>query len=311
MKKTAVGTDIGGSHISAVAIDIAGKRMIRGSYSNINVNNKASAADILRCWCNALEKTLENIGRNELTGIGFAMPGPFDYEKGIGRFTGEVDKYENLNGINVADELRALMHLPADIPLRFMNDATSFAAGESWVGKSAAYTRSMAITLGTGFGSAFIDGGIPVLERDDVPGMGCLWHLPYRDGIADDYFSTRWFIRKYASVRGTTPGGVKEIAEEAEKDQKTKALFIDFGTNLGQFLGPWIRKFDTRCLVIGGNMTGAYHLFEKPLKKALSEQSTYPDIHLSQLLEKAAMTGSARLMDEVFWQHIKPLLSKM
>jgi len=90
-----------------------------------------------------------------------------------------------------------LVSLDGNQAIRFMNDASSFAVGEAWIGNAAGYKRSLFITLGTGFGSAFLEKGIPVVERDDIPPMGCLWHLPFRDGISDDYFSTRWIIKQY------------------------------------------------------------------------------------------------------------------
>ena len=75
-----------------------------------------------------------------------------------------------------------------------MNDASSFAVGEAWAGSASKFDRSLSITLGTGFGSAFISNRIPIVDGPLVPKLGCIYHLPYRDGIADDYFSTRGLL---------------------------------------------------------------------------------------------------------------------
>ena len=310
MSKYAIGVDIGGSHICSALVDMDKKQIVPGSFSEFKVNNKASADSIMGIWTNALLKTLSVISKENLTGIGFAMPGPFDYEKGIALFE-RVAKYESLYNLNVVDYLRKSLGLGNHIPVRFMNDASSFAVGEAWIGKSAGFHRSMALTLGTGFGSAFIENGVPVLERDDVPQLGCVWHLPYRDGIADDYFSTRWYIKEYAGITGKTLPGVKEISDAAENDENAKKLFVQFGDNIGKFLGPWIKKFSAEVLVIGGNMTGAYNHLGPPFEKSLREQKINIPVHLSEHMENAALVGSARLLEPEFWENVKSLLSKM
>jgi glucokinase len=310
MKKYAIGVDIGGSHICSALIDMERKFIVPESFSDLKVDNQASANSIMGIWTDALKKTLSGIRMDELVGIGFAMPGPFDYEKGIALFE-RVAKYESLYNLNVVEYLRKSLGLGNNIPVRFMNDATSFAVGEAWIGKSAGFHKSIALTLGTGFGSAFIENGVPVLERDDVPQLGCVWHLPYKDGIADDYFSTRWYIKEYAGKTGKTLHGVKEISDAAKTDPNAKELFVQFGDNLGKFLGPWMKKFRAEVLVIGGNMAGAYELFGTPFENSLNAQKIRTPVHLSEHKENAALIGSARLLEPEFWEKVKFLLSKM
>jgi len=311
MKKYAVGADIGGSHISCALIDMEDGSIQKESLSEVYVDNKAPADIIINSWTIALKKTISIISKDQLTGIGFAMPGPFDYEKGIALFE-RVEKYESLYNVNVAERISSVLNLSNGFPVRFMNDATAFAVGEAWIGKAAGYKKSIAITLGTGFGSAFIESGLPILEREDVPKLGCVWHLPYKDGIADDYFSTRWFIRSYLAKTQKSLQGAKDIAELASKGDKIAVnLFQEFGNNLGEFLGNWIKSFNAEVIVIGGNMTGAYNLFGPSMQIAFNKQKIKVEIHLSELKEDAAIIGSARLLDNSFWKQIKPLLSKM
>ena len=310
MGKYAIGVDIGGSHICSALIDMERKYIIPESSSDLKVDNKASANSIMCIWTNAIQKTISGIRLEELSGIGFAMPGPFDYEKGIALFE-RVAKYESLYNLNVAEYLRKSLGIGSDIPVRFMNDASSFAVGEAWIGKSADFSRSIALTLGTGFGSAFIENSVPVLERDDVPQLGCVWHLPYKEGIADDYFSTRWFIKEFAEKTGKTLNGVKEISEIAETDQNAKGLFFQFGDEMGRFLGPWIKEFGAEVIVIGGNMAGAYKLFGSSFERSLETQKINIPVKQSEHMENAALIGSARLLEPEFWEKIKPLLSKM
>lgn len=219
-----IGVDIGGSHITAVAIDMDTHSIIGGTRSESPVDNKGEADEILTVWTDVLRKVLQKIPLFKLRGIGFAMPGPFDYVKGICLIRG-VPKYEKLYGVNVGKAISSRLGLPCDCKVRFMNDASSFAVGEAWAGKARDYKKMMAVTIGTGFGSAFLDARIPVVDGENVPRMGCVYHLPFGTGIADDYFSTRWYTSRYTEVTGKVAGGVREVAMAAGNDPEVKAIF--------------------------------------------------------------------------------------
>jgi glucokinase len=192
-----------------------------------------------------------------------------------------------------------------------MNDASSFAVGEAWAGKSKDHARMMAITLGTGFGSAFVEDKIPVVEGDRVPRMGCVYHLPFGESIADDSFSTRWFIARYSELTGKVAPGVKEIANAALKSAEVKGIFNEFGQNLGRFLSPWLIKFGAEILVIGGNISYAYDLFGPAFEKELRTAACETHVSISALKEDAALLGSAYLLNEEFWKAVKPALALM
>lgn len=309
-KHYAIGADIGGSHISTVLIDMEKGSLMAESQAEQKVDNQASSEDILKNWAIAIKRTMEHANNGQLAGIGFAMPGPFDYKTGVALLK-NVAKYESLYGINVGDELKKILQLPSSMPFRYINDAMSFAIGECWQGKASAYKNVMAITLGTGFGSAFLTNGVPIIEGDRVPKMGYVYHIPYRNGIADDYFSTRWFIKEYFIRTGIHVSGVKEIADYAQHDKDARAIFADFGLDLGNFLAPLLADFKADCLVIGGNISGAYPLFGASCRQALEQQNIKVNIVVSELMEIAAMTGSARLLDDDFWKDVEPLVSKI
>ena len=309
-KDIAIGVDIGGSHISCAAIDLSNHQIIAGSRAEHPVDNHAQAADIIQGWAAALRKTMQTIDTQQLAGIGFAMPGPFDYVNGIALFEGN-EKFEQLYNVNVSRALREELQLEPDTSLRYINDATSFAIAEAWIGKAKGYDKVLALTLGTGFGSAFLKKSAPVIEGPEVPKQGCVWHLPFKDGIADDYFSTRWFVRRYAEETGIAVAGVKEIAVQAASNAVAQQLFDEYGTNMGNCLSGWMKTFGVEVMVIGGNISGAIGLFGPALKSSLQQNGLQPDIYISELKEDAAIIGSARLIDESYWPSVKDLLSKM
>uniref|UniRef100_UPI0032169E2B ROK family protein n=1 Tax=uncultured Draconibacterium sp. TaxID=1573823 RepID=UPI0032169E2B len=306
-----IGVDVGGSHVSCTAYDLENKQLLENSHSENDLDNHGQPGEIIEAWGKTIRKTMELAGVANVSGIGFAMPGPFDYEKGIPLFTGENGKYENIYGINVPQELRKFLCLPDDFKIRFINDATAFAIGEDQVGQAKDFNHSLSVTLGTGFGSAFIKDGLPVVEGSEVPEQGCLWHLPFENGIADDYFSTRGLIKRYHAASGKEYSGVKDIAELAATDNAAKALFNDFGEKMGTFLHPWIEKFGLEAFVIGGNISKAFPLFGGSLKSYLSSKGLNLEVSISELKENASFIGAATLVDDSFYERVLPALKKM
>ena len=158
-------------------------------------------------------------------------------------------------------------------------------------------------------GSAFINDGVPVVSGEDVPSEGCLWHLPFRYGNADQFFTTRWFVKAHADRLGGKVSGAKEVAELADTGEPAAlAIFEKFGTNLGGFLAPWLQKFQTDVLVIGGRITRAYRYFGPQLETVLQSEGIDTIIKIADKKERAAMIGAARLSDDIFWEKVSTQL---
>lgn len=310
-KRFAIGVDVGGSHVSCTAYDLDQKQLLENTHAENDLDNHGQPAEIIEVWGKTIRKTMELAGTENIVGIGFAMPGPFDYEKGISKFTGQNGKYENTYGLNVPVELRKYLDLNDNFKIRFINDATAFAIGEDQVGMAKDFAHSLSVTLGTGFGSAFIKTGLPIVDGVEVPENGCLWHLPFEDGIADDYFSTRGLINRFQKSSGKQFSGVKEIAELATNDSLAQDLFNDFGEKMGLFLRPWIEKFGMEAFVIGGNISKAYPLFGNSLNSYLKNNNLNLEVFISELKENASFIGAATLVDDSFYPKVLPALKKM
>jgi len=307
-KHLAIGVDIGGSHISCAAIDLDARQYLPETFAESELDNHASANDILDIWASTINQTIQKAGAENVAGIGFAMPGPFDYANGIAWFDEGVKKYENLYGLNVADAMREKLNFPASFPVRFINDAAAFAIAEDWIGKSAGTNRSLAITLGTGFGSAFLHNHLPVVSGNEVPALGYVYHLPFENGNADDYFSTRGLLGRFEQRTGQQLSGVKELAVLSGKHQIANELFTDFGYQLGVFLKPLLENFGAEVLVIGGNISNAFSLFGPSLLSHFEKNNVHTRVEISDLKETASMIGSAVLADENYYQKLKPIL---
>lgn len=312
MSKTiAIGADVGGSHVCCEAVDLSRRAFVAGSHSESKLDNQWPADDILKVWSATLKQTLDLIEDGQRAGIGFAMPGPFDYVNGVPLFKGNNKKYESIYGLDIPALLRKALGVPDGFPIRFINDATAFALGEDFLGAAQGKNRSLSITLGTGFGSAFLEGHLPVVSGDKVPETGAVWHLPFKNGNADDYFSTRGLLNRFADKTGQQLAGVKDLAELAPTNATANDLFVDFGTELGNFLAPWMGRFGAEVLVIGGNISRALPLFGASLQNSLARHGVQAPVALSTLHESAALIGSALLADNEYYNKLLPILAHM
>jgi glucokinase len=298
----AIGVDVGGSHIISAAVDLSKLEILLGTTFSVKVDNKAEKEVVLETWSKAINKTIAHIPDKENVNIGFAIPGPFDYDRGIALFEGENDKYANMYGVSVPKELKRYLDC-GNVNFRFLNDATSFGVGVATQGDAKQYSKIIVVTLGTGFGSAFVKDGIPQVNHAEVPKDGCLWDKPFKKGIGDDYFSTRWCIKRYQELSSEKVKGVKEIAESNNNHSQT--VFEEFGANMAEFMIPFIQKFRPELLVLGGNISHASKFFLPTLKSEIQSAGLDIDFEISLLMEDAAILGSAQLFDVHFWNQVK------
>ncbi|CAA9198005.1 N-acetyl-D-glucosamine kinase [Flavobacterium bizetiae] len=303
-----IGVDIGGSHISSAAVNGNDFVIIPGTYFSGAVDSKASKEVIIKKWADIINQTIQIIQEtydyslSDTIGIAFSMPGPFQYETGIAMFEGN-DKYESLYNVSVSEELLKYLSTQ-NVSFRFLNDASCFGVGGSLKQESYANSKVIAITLGTGFGAAFLDNKLPITQGSNVPHNGCLWDKPFADSIADNYFSTRWFLSQYESITGNKlTDGVKEIA--GIEDYSTAKIFDDFANNLSEFLAPFIIDFQADLLILGGNIAKSNRLFLTKFQENLKSKNIDIAISIVENTEQTSILGSSYLFNEVFWERIK------
>lgn len=300
----AIGVDVGGSHIVSAAVNLNTCKILPKTTFSVKINNKESKDVVLENWSKAINQTIKSAlsSINNRANIGFAIPGPFNYRTGVAMFEGDNDKYESLYKVSIPDELPKYINSD-EVSLRFLNDATSFGVGVATQGKAKGCKRIIVVTLGTGFGSAFIKNGIPQVNTKEVPEGGCLWDKPYKSGISDDYFSTRWCIDRYHELSSELMKGVKEIA--TANNDYSRTVFKEFGSNMADFMIPFIEKFQPEIIVMGGNISKASNLFLPSFKSELQKNGLQLDFEISNLMEDAAIIGSSRLFEPNFWISVK------
>ncbi|CAF4112793.1 unnamed protein product [Rotaria socialis] len=218
--------------------------------------------------------------------------------------------------------LLSIMEQLSDIPISFYNDATCFAVGEATSIQHKAYQRILALTLGTGFGSTFIDQYEIIKNRCDVPPGGMLWNYPYDDkSIADDWFSTRGLINIYNTIlqqesldnhshmsinkekpilninnKSNTLDGVSLAAQASNGDENALKAFQIFAECLGNFLIPHIKKFKADLIVIGGGLAQTWHFIENELNKTIKKFCN-TEVYFSLAHEKSICLGASFIND--------------
>lgn len=282
-----LGIDIGGSHLTAALVNATTRTLVPDSYTRIRVNSKGTADEIITAWTTSIEGIYKNHTTTHKR-IGIAMPGPFDYENGIALIKG-LDKYESLYKLNVKEILSHKLGISA-AQILMMNDAACFLRGEVYYGAAKSYHHSIGITLGTGTGTA--------TQHRSITRDANLGPSPFMDSIADEYFSTRWFVKRYAEHTGNTVKDVKQLAGLYASDSRVKEIFSEFVKNLAVFIEGFAKAENPEVIVLGGNIAQCSELFLKDLVKQLYGKGVQVPVVLAQLGEEAAILGAASLFEK-------------
>ncbi len=290
--KYAVGVDVGGSHVCSALVSLDSREIVSASVREMAIDSRASAETIIEGWSETIRATL-SLSDADVAGIGWAFPGPFDYERGISLIRG-VNKFDSIFGLDVAVTLPTRIGI-SSCRCRFVNDAGAFALGEAYGGAARSYNRVLVLTLGTGLGSGFIVDGRLVTSGEEVPANGWVYNLPFDGGIADDAFSTRWCCSRYATLTGKLVAGVKEIAQEASASPEAAQVLREYGERLAQFLLPLCTRFAPDAIVLGGNIAKSYLLFSGAMQSVFMQYGVNYPILTSTLLDSAAIVGAASL----------------
>ncbi len=288
-----VGVDIGGSHITAALVDTTTGSLLHDSLVRRSVDPHADAGTILHTWHTTIQQAARSFKTTPYE-VGIAMPGPFDYEKGISHIKG-FNKYESLYGMNVKEWLaKALNISPAYIRLK--NDAVAFLLGEAAFGAAKGYHKPAGLTLGTGLGSARLHG-----QEAEICDVNI---SPLHEGRAEDYISIRWFLHRYQSLTSNKAPNVQYIAERIARETAAAQIFSEFAANLAIVLERFIEAEQPDIVVLGGGIANAFDHFFPAVQQQLHARIP---IRRATLGEAAAMAGAASTLHHTEQQNTLPL----
>lgn len=273
--------DVGGSHISAAVFDREGCT-VRGVVTEGHPSEQS--IDTFLSVLHSLG-TRAAQGQADIQGVSIAMPGPFDYERGVSWMQ---HKLPYLYGFDLRKALAERFGVPG-FRVRFLNDAAAYLLGEIAAGSARGVDRVVGITLGTGIGSAFAVDGHVVREGTGVPSGGEIWNFPYQGGILEDQISTRAIRKSYQLRTGDDPE-VADIAASAAQDAIAVEVFSDFGRTLGTALRSVLAAFGPQVIVLGGGISRSAQLFLQAAQTELD--SPRIELRVSSLGEIAPLVGA-------------------
>lgn len=273
--------DVGGTHATAAHISSRTWRVV-GTPRRADIDAHAAADTILDAIAAPARGTKEPVWA-------IAMPDPFDYDRGIGRFHG-VGKFESLAGVDMRAGLaERLGAAPED--LHFCNDADAFTVGEWLVGAGRGADRVVGLTLGTGVGSGWVDGGRVI--DPGVPRGGRAHQLQINGGPLEDSMSRRAIRRAYAGATGGRDSDVREIADRARAGEPAAVEVLGHALrSLGRALAGPIHGFGADVIVVGGSMSGSWELFEPWFREGAGDIGV-PPVRIATDADIAPLIGAA------------------
>lgn len=279
--------EVGGSHVTSALVDRRAAHVLPGTMRRRGIDPAASADTLI----NAFATAMAHAGAPANPQWVIAVPGPFDYRRGIAWFTG-VGKFDSLYGLDLRRLLcDAQPHPPATV--EFINDADAFAIGEWRQGVSSCADRYVAITLGSGVGSSFLDHGVPVVTGPTVPPEGRVHRLRIGHAGLEDVVSRRAILARYlsaADLNETADLDVRDVFTRSRRGDEWATQVLDEAFEaLGTALGPWLARFQATVLAVGGSMTGSWDLIRPALQRGLTAEAG-PEL---ALLRSADTMGSA------------------
>ncbi len=277
-----IALDVGGSSIKSGIV----KSDVSLHFThNTPINSQASKKDVLQAFSKIIQIHLSQMDQNQLIGIVFAFPGPFDYKNGVS-FIERQSKYDHLYQVNIRDELKKLLKFKKDI--LFCNDAEAAIVGEANYGAGKDFDRVFGITLGTGLGAGFVVNGISINEGVGVPPNAELFSLTFNGIRADDMFSTRGLIRRFQNI-GLSYTNVGDVAKDIKRGNTAPIqVFNQFGEDLGRFLRPIADDFSAEALVVLGGIAGSLTYFRNQLENHIKIPV------LNGKIKGSALLGAAR-----------------
>lgn len=306
-----VGIDIGGTKISAGAVDHEGK-LLQSERSD----TPATEPDAIVATASSLVRRLAR--GFEIEAVGVACAGMVDAERSTVRFAPNIAWRDA--------PLRAMLEEQLTLPVVIENDANAAAWGEFLYGPARDVKDMVLITIGTGVGGGVVLNGQLMRGAFGIGGeIGHMRVVPGgflcgcgNRGCWEQYASGSALVRDARELMKTAPGlaaGLRQRTEgvakklhgpditEAAKagDSASIELLSDLGRWIGEGAASIAAILDPSMFVLGGGVAAAGDLLLEPavasFRRNLSGRGYRPaaDWALANLGNHAGVIGAAAL----------------
>lgn len=229
---------------------------------------------VVAVGADAVGRLLANAGadRDRLIGVGLAVSGQVDAEKGICR------QEQRFGWRDVP--LAALLAERLDVPVWVDNDANAYAVSQHLFGHGRGKHSIAAVALGRGIGAGLVAEGR--LHRGATGGAGEFGHNFEqrgrrcecgRDGCLETWTADIGLLQSWAERDPSAAGRdiADLVAAVAAGEPAAKIVIDDAAERLGRHVANLVNVFDPEMVVFGGEgVRFGRHLIE-PIRKLLDE----------------------------------------
>ncbi len=303
-----IGIDIGGTN-TKVALFLNDKKIY---HFYITTDKRVSANVFLQDLAEKINDNCEKlkIDKRYLYKIGIACPGSVSKKTGMCYFSPNL----NWKNINLVKPFKTKFYCDVIVS----HDGKTSCLAEQKMGALKNVKNAIYITIGTGFGGAFVFDGLVDGGRDAVAEIG---HMTLksggracqcgRAGCVDMYCSTKGIMQTFYDLVESESAGKKDENKyfitdvkqifDGEKEHELYANVVEeFLNNLSEALISLINVFHPEKIVIGG---GVAHLLVGRLKRLTTKIANghlYPTkvktvVVLGELLNDAGILGAKLL----------------
>ncbi|MCI0745183.1 MAG: ROK family protein [Verrucomicrobia subdivision 3 bacterium] len=287
----ALGIDLGGTSIKALAVTFEGKVLAR--------ENVPFDADVKLEWAEKIRQIasdLQAAREGPADCIGVSAPGLAARDgRSIAFMPGRL---QGLEGLVWRDYLKTAFPVPV------LNDAHAALLGEVWLGAARGFENVIMLTLGTGVGgAAMVDGR---LLRGHIGRAGHLGHISLDPNGPPDCTGTPGSLEVAIGNEtiGERSGGKFHTTHELmaaynRGDQVAAQIWLASVKALAAAVCSFVNILDPEAAIIGGGIARAGDTLFKPLRQFLDKMEWQPGGQSVKLLpaelgEFAGATGAAR-----------------
>lgn len=277
--------DVGGTKILAALVSSTGEVLARRRQPTMaSAGPDAVIQDIFK----AVDILLAE-NKTEISGIGLAVAGLIDSEKGIVTTSPNLPGWEDV-------PLKAAFSQKYGVPTLLVNDASAAAWGEYCLGAGWGFKNLVYLTVSTGIGGGLVlDGqlylgsggaagelGHMIIDKngpqDACGNLGCLESLASGKAIAGEAIK-RLENGETSTLRQMAGGDIKSITarEVAEAASEGDSLSLDVtrqaAVNLGLGLVNIVNIFNPDVIAIGGGVSNMGELLLEPARQLVAERA--------------------------------------
>jgi len=271
----AIGIDLGGTRIKAVAIDAAGNVL----HENYQATNDGEEQP----WKNAVAaavKELQSILNTRDIKVGLSAPGlPDEKNTAIAFMPGRMQGLENFNWSEFLN-----------YPTYVVNDAVAALLGEAKYGAAKNKNNVVMLTLGTGVGGAILIDGKPYQGAFNKAGH--IGHMVIDDegdcGVTGMPGSLEECIGNYTigkRSKGKFTSTQQLIEAYKRGDADAKEIWLKSVRHLALGLCSIANILSPEVIVLGGGISQADEELFEPLERFMNEYEWRPGGHKTKILK--------------------------